>query len=449
MHTTKRYFTVFISMLLLVAPIHGQKKLWGKWYEMVNSITFNKNEIQEKPKTGWNILPVPSLGYSSDLGFQLGAMADFIDFGNGEYYPGYRHRFYAQFSYFTEGALLYRLFYDTQHLIRGVRTTVDFTMLPQPKFEFYGFNGYEAPLTIDQGPDFHNIERTLARLTLDFEGKIYRNIRWHAGLSAFSFKLGETTYNSPSDRLSLYKLYVNKGLIREEEKSGGEHLYLKAGLVYDSRNSEADPTRGIRSELFFSYTPDFIYNGGYSHLKLAFIHSTYKSLIPDKLTLATRVGYYGTIGGGQVPFYLQSNINTLMMRRITSEGLGGLSSLRGILTNRVVGDGIAWANIEMRYRIIGMSAFGQYMYLTANPFLDFGAVVQPFRQTEVRNAAEADPNYSRYLYSGERERLHFSTGLGLKLIINRNIVFSGEMGKAFNSQDGRNWQFSFGSNYIF
>ena len=137
------------------------------------------------------------------------------------------------------------------------------------------------------------------------------------------------------------------------------------------------------------------------------------------------------------------------MRRITSEGLGGLSSLRGILTNRVVGDGIAWANIEMRYRIIGTSAFGQYMYLTANPFLDFGAVVQPFRQTEVRSAAEADPDYGRYLYSGERERLHFSTGLGLKLIINRNIVFSGEMGKAFNSQDGRSWQFSFGSNYIF
>jgi hypothetical protein len=34
-----------------------------------------------------------------------------------------------------------------------------------------------------------------------------------------------------------------------------------------------------------------------------------------------------------------------------TDGLGGAKNLRGILRNRVVGDGVAWGNVEFRWRI--------------------------------------------------------------------------------------------------
>ncbi len=51
----------------------------------------------------------------------------------------------------------------------------------------------------------------------------------------------------------LYDKYVEWGIIPEKEKKGGKLISLKAGLIYDTRDNEANPNRGIWSELLVAF----------------------------------------------------------------------------------------------------------------------------------------------------------------------------------------------------
>ena len=164
-------------------------------------------------------------------------------------------------------------------------------------------------------------------------------------------------------------------------------------------------------------------------------------LYKEKLTFAYRIGYQGTIAG-EAPFYVQQYMNTQYLSKNLSEGLGGNTSLRGIVRNRVVGDGVAWANFELRYRPFNFKLFGQRWYFGFNPFFDLGMVVQKYRE-DLMLASD-----NENIYNGDDESLHMSAGIGLKAVMNKNFVISAEVGKAFDKRDG-NIGFSLGVNYIF
>ena len=176
----------------------------------------------------------------------------------------------------------------------------------------------------------------------------------------------------------------------------------------------------------------------------------------DRLTFAYRLGWQGKIAG-EIPFYMLQNISTLYMRQITNEGLGGLNSIRGVLRNSVVGDGVVWGNFELRYRFLDFSFLGQEWYLALNPFLDAGRVVQyhkkellesfyPWSSHSSIMPGDLDNNY--YINSGAKEKFHFSAGIGVKAVMNRNFIISAELGKPFDKIDGKNG-INIGLNYIF
>ena len=60
------------------------------------------------------------------------------------------------------------------------------------------------------------------------------------------------------------------------------------------------------------------------------------------------------------------------------------------------------------------------------------------------------PNYEPAFecYAG-KEGLHMSAGCGLKLIMNRNLVVSVDLGKALDKRDGEKLKTFIGFNYIF
>jgi hypothetical protein len=77
-------------------------------------------------------------------------------------------------------------------------------------------------------------------------------------------------------------------------------------------------------------------------------------------------------------------------------------------------------------------------------------VTQKFREEEMmaaepNNIPEALPIY----YSGDKENLHMSAGCGLKLIMNRNLIVSVDLGKALDKRDGEKLKTFIGFNYIF
>lgn len=377
-------------------------------------------------KKGWNFGPLPAIAYNSDLGFQYGALCDIFYFGDGSEFPDYIHKFNVEISRYTKGSGIYHLFYDSKFLLPGLRTTADVSYLTDKMMDFYGYNGYRSAYDESKGDSYYKMDRRLMRVTIDIQGNIAQHWRWAAGIGFYGYNIGAVKLDKYEGKPNLYQEYVDAGLISAKEADGGDQVEVKAGLVNDTRNNEADPVRGFCSEA--------ILVGSSKYLKLSFVHRGYVPLSGEKVTFAYRVAYQGAILG-KTPFYMLQNLSCLYLRQITNEGLGGLNSIRGVLRNRIVGEGVAWANMEVRYRFLNFKFLRQDWYLVMNPFFDAGRVVQYYKTNTMA-------------YSTDKEQLHLSAGLGAKAIMNRNFVISAEWGKPFDARDGKNGT-NIGLNFIF
>ena len=429
------------------------------------------DDKKQTVKKGWNFAPFPSIGYNSDTGFQIGALCEIFDYGDGSTYPAYKHKFNVDLSWTTKDQVKLHFFYDSKYLIPKVRLTFAATYILAQMYPFMGFNGSASPYYTDLASGkkqmnrvaMYNVKRNSMRIMADFQGDILPNFRWAAGISYWWYdiqnislkKKGATAYDSTfaNDYLttqginspSLWQLYQRAGLIHANEAHGGHHLELKAGLVYDSREHEADPTRGIWAEVYAYGSPDIL-NGrgkdGYHYLKLAAHFRHYVPVWQDKITFAYHLAYQGKLAGN-APYYTLQNINTLYLRQIISDGLGSINTVRGVPYNSVIGDGYAWANIEMRFKIVSFRFIKQNFYLATNPFFDIGGCVQPYRLDEMEKIRQTGQTLSgeplsnaelNLIYTGVHRKVHMSAGLGLKLAMNRNFILSAEVAVPLNTK---------------
>ncbi len=396
---------------------------------------------QEKAKTGWNFGPLPAVGYNSDLGFQYGALCDIFYYGDGSVFPDYRHKFNVEASAYTKGSGVLHFFYDSKYLIPRTRLTFAATYNPNRMMSFYGFNGFASPYHADLSPAFYAIDRRMTRVLADLQGTIRGRLGWAAGLSLWNYDIGAVTLDKYAGEPSLWQDYVARGIIRAGEAHGGTVGEVKAGLVWDTRDHEAAPSRGTVVELMLYGSPRWLNTTDAGYMKLALHLRQFVPLVPERLALAARVAYQGTVAG-RTPWYMQQNIATLYLRQVFSEGLGGINTVRGVLYDRIVGDGYVWGNLELRWRMFDFRLFKQAWYLGLNPFADGGRVVQTYRLEEMQ--ASGDP----LIWDGESEAMHWSAGLGVKAVMNRNFVVSAEWGKPFDGRDGKNGM-NIGLNYIF
>lgn len=399
---------------------------------------------QDNFKTGWNFGPLPAVSYNSDLGFQYGALCDIFYYGDGSTFPQYMHKFNVELSRYTKGETVAHLFYDSKYLLKNVRLTAAATYMDSQMSPFYGFNGFSSPYDNDfaaENPSYYAIDRTMLRILADFQGKFNDHFGWAAGLSYWDITTNSVQIEKYKGQQSLYSLYVANNLIGEGEL-GGRHLELKAGLVYDTRDFEPAPNRGYCAEVVASVSPDLFGNGDYGYARLFAQWRQFFTIIPDRLHLAYRLAYQGTLGNA--PFYMQQTISTLYLRQVKSEGLGGKNTVRGILQNRILGDGYAWANFEARVRLFNFRFIGQAWYVAINPFFDMGYLAQE------RYASRQSQTGMQLLgiYSGTPDKVHMSAGAGLKLVMNQNFIITCEWGKPFDRRDGLSGM-NIGLNYIF
>lgn len=420
---------------------------------------------KEKIKKGWNFGPLPVLGYNTDIGLQFGALLNVFDYGDGSIYPKYNHQFYLEASWTTKGGGIYQFFYDSEKLLKPVRVTANVTYLTELALDFYGFNGYGAvfdPDWIDEDDTayksrvFYRHERKFLRIGADFQGKISRqgNWRWLAGFSFMDFKIdsvdiermnkGKKEENQLPDISGVYNNYVNWDILEEKERDGGMNNILRLGIIYDSRDNEPNPMKGIWSEAVFVFAPSFLGDGDYSFIRLGLTHRQYFTLYKDDLSFVYRIGYMGTIAG-KAPFYFLPYMINSYSLTTTVDGLGGSLTLRGILRNRVVGDGVAFANAELRYKFWHFRWIGQNWYTALNGFLDMGMVVQERKNDLTMIPAGVDPSL---YFSDADEYPHGSAGAGIRLVMNRNFVIAADFGKAFDYRDG-NFGIYVGIGYLF
>ena len=420
-------------------------------------------------KQGWNFGPLPVVGWDSDLGFQYGACVDIFNYGDGTNYPSYNYKVNLEASTYTGGSSLLRCYGDFKTLIPDGKLFFDCTYFNAKKFDFYGFNGYASPYmpghlypvygeVLDEGTTsaFYWMKRNQFRLVTSVQRRITGNLHWAAGFGYYNIQTGNVKINGYENQVTLYDLYRNFGLIRDNEAHGGNVLQLKAGLVYDTRDHDSDPTRGVNIEATLVGAPDIIDRKGYSNLGFTFVGSQYVPVWKDKLTFAYRLGIQTKLAG-EIPYYFINNLNTLFFRKVYTEGLGGNASVRGINRNGVVGNGMVWLNTEFRWRIVNFRALNQNFHIALNPFFDMGQVTQPYRLKEQKAAYEAwrvpeggpVKEEGNPFYSNAEEQLHATAGCGLKIVMNRNFVISVEMARALDSRDGQKLWNNIGFNYLF
>ena len=415
----------------------------------------------EVTKTGWNFGALPTITFDTDLGFQYGALVNLYNYGDGSRYPNYEHSLYFEVSRFTKGSGINRFYYDSDQLIKGLQTSLDISYLSDQAYDFFGFNGFDAVVNKNWFDDassdyitrmFYKYDRNMFRFKVDLQGKFSgEKLKWAAGVNLLNFKLGSVNLEKLNkgkkgdDVLpavdGLFEKYQEWGIISAEEADGGFIPELKAGLVFDTRDNRPNPMKGIWTEAVLVGAPSFL-GAESSFTKLSLTHRQYFTLIPNDLSLAYRLAYQTTLSG-HAPFYYQTQVIVSELKGATSEGLGGAKTMRGILRNRIVGDGIFYGNIEARWKFVRFHFINNNFYLGLNGFTDFGRVTQ---KIAVKPGSGFTPGAD--FFENDAEKMHISYGAGLRIVMNQNFVIAVDYGMAADKRDGDSGLY-IGLNYLF
>jgi len=413
-----------------------------------------KEKKEAKTPTGFSFGALPTISFDADMGFQYGGLVNLYDYGDGSMYPSYRQMLKVEISRYTRGSGTNQLFYDARNLLpHGLRLTADLSYLTEKSLDFYGFNGYQSlysPDFADEESDdyitrvFYRDLRKMFRFTVDVQGPLAgEHLRWLGGIGIMNMKMGRVDFDAINknkdeedqltDTTTLFDNYVSWGIIGEAEKDGGNANFLKAGIIYDTRDNEANPMKGLWSEALITYAPGFLFNPEFSYAKLVLIHRQYFTLVKDKLSFVFRLGYQGTIGG-EAPFFMQPYMLSSYSSVTKTDGLGGAKTLRGIMRDRIVGDGVAYGNLELRWKFLKTHVGKQNLYFALNGFSDFGIVLQQVKFDKSKISAADQEKY--FDFSFENDKLHPSLGAGLRVALNENFILAIDYGFALNKQDG-------------
>ncbi len=420
---------------------------------LLSGFTLLAQSSQDSCRSRYHLSLSPMLGFNSDIGMQIGAMANLYDHGKkGFRYPDYNYSLYMEYSESTKGSGVKQLFFDSKYLLPwGLRLTADISYLTEKRYDFYGFNGFQSVFHREfedvDSPDyksrlFYHSDRKLLRSFIDIQGHFGNNhIRWLGGAGYYHYVLGpldiekinkgKKEENKLPDVDGLYDKYVQWGLIPANEKNGGDIPFVKAGLIYDTRDEEASPKKGIWAEAILLSSP---FGGDFDFTKLALTFRHYLPLYPKRLVLASRLSYQSTLAG-HTPFFFQPVLISSFSNATSFDVIGGAKSIRGIRRSRAVGDAILYGNIELRYEFLQFRFLRQDFILGISPFAD-GGMITRYIPVDLSKVPQAERNI--YFDESNSDRWHISYGLSLHFIWNRNFILGLDYGFARNKQDGNN-----------
>ena len=453
---------------------------------LISLVTFAVSAQAQKDKeiikTGYNFGPLPAVAFDADKGFQLGALLNIYDFGDGSTYPNTRQQWYFEASFFTKGSQLYTISYDNRFLIPNTRFSTTLTVTNDKAMDFYGFNGYMSYYNHDRvkaGKDgndylytpYYRINRVAALFKSDFVGQIGDTPwSWEAGYHLSYFKQGainrskinknkEDSEMFPDSEPTLYEQYREWGVISDDEADGGLNSTVRLGLLFDTRDKEGAPSRGIWAEAHLALAPKWL---GTSNPYYKY-SATFRQYLPivknDILTFAYRLNYEGSFGN-DVPYYVLPYI-TVMGASYDRDGMGGFRTVRGLMRNRVQGLDMATYNAEIRWRFTTFTLWNQNISLGLNAFSDGTMVTKEydmsFKRTMADFASDVEYNkskaaYDDYMSKGEtHDAPHITVGAGFRFIMNQNFIVCLEYGKPVGKlakQDG-NGAFYINTGYLF
>ena len=433
-----------------------------------------KKSKKDIVKKGISFGPLPVVAFDQDKGFQFGGLLNIYDFGDGSHYPHPRQQWYIEVSAYTKGTQQYFLTYDTKHLIPGVRMSLASTVVFDKAMDFYGYNGYQSDFQHDSVnywrkqknktgmpseymTAFYRLKRLAITTKADFVGNIWnKKLFWQASyyFSWYSYSEIDTANINKGKKeeerflgQTLYQKYIDWGIISKKEKDGGFTSALRLGLMYDTRDFEAAPSRGIWAEGHITLAPHFFgTTHSYYRYMLTFRH--YVPIVKERLTFAYRLNYQGSIGN--LPYYIMPVFSTIG-KEFDRDGIGGYRTVRGIMRDRIQGLDVGFLNAELRWKFVRFHLWKQNIYLGLNAFFDGGIVTRMYNMSY--RGEEDNPDmrqeYEKYVRTTPSDGFHAAAGGGFRIVINQNFIIAIDYAMPFNKQDGLKGSLYINTGYLF
>jgi hypothetical protein len=349
-----------LSVLLAAAPPPPGKEKGERDVTLAQQVGVETQaEPAERPKErGVEGLAIPLVSYTSDLGFGYGAVGGMYIYAPG--YAPYRHAIGAQAFITSRGVHNHFLRYDGPRLLGGARVEGRLEYRRELLSPFYGAGNLSAPdFTGDMSDERFNYER--------LSPGIWTRVRFSP--------LGEEHPLEPwvGYHYRLVQVSSYEGSILAEQRpvgiEGGSNGQLLAGVLWDTRSDEVNPATGgleeVALRLAATPTGSRFQFGGVTLVERRFFSFSPRLVVAQRLTLDYLFG--------DVPFFELANIGG----STGAEGLGGMSSVRGVPRNRFVGNVKLLSNTELRYRAFDFRFLGQNLTAGGLLFFDVGRVWHP------------------------------------------------------------------------
>ncbi len=313
----------------------------------------------------WEIAGVPAVNYDSDEGFGYGAVAELYRYG-----PGFRKYLYTiqptvQLS--TRGKQDISVFVDAPHLLPdGWRFDLFAGSDKQIAAPFYGMgnaSSYDPAVDDADGPNpyYYRFGRERRQLLANVQRQIGTlPIRALAGAGVSHVTLDLTPHDEGTTLLAQQ--------LDGQEPQATFSNHIRAGMIWDTRDVESAPSRGVWSEVlvqrfYRTLGSDFDYS------RWTVTDRRYFPIGSSRLVFANRFLLQGV--EGVAPLHDLFVIQTSFKQQ---EGLGGAKSVRGLPKNRYVGESLALWNAEVRWRASEFEALGRPFHLVLSGFVDSGRV---------------------------------------------------------------------------
>lgn len=205
--------------------------------------------------------------------------------------------------------------------------------------------------------------------------------------------------------MSLLRRDFNEGKI--SGLAGGWVSILQTALIYDTRDFEPDPTKGVYFEIANEYSGKPI--GSQFDFDKLFVQARAYQKLPfgSRTVLAGRIGI-GNIFGEDAPFF---EFQDQWSPEGSVNALGGKQSLRGYRANRFLARSLWFTNIELRAKIAETQFWKQRFGFTLAPFFDAGTVRDRWQNLNFKN-------------------IRVSYGGGLRIAWNQSTILSFDYGKS-------------------
>jgi hypothetical protein len=345
--------------------------------------------LEGEDKTGTEIGLLPLIGGDTDNGFGVGAIGSIASFDKG-YSP---YKWQVQFATFiaARDSITSPSYEDAfvniivPQLMDGrLRVELRPSFTRETALHFYGYgNQINIPTTIDRTRDtYTRLHPQLAGLT---RWRLHRDSAWSALLG------GQYLYNQISYAASS-TIGQEAPMINPVGERAHSVLRLETGIVYDTRDNEIAPHRGMYHTLEFRVSPHLGDAFPYHYEQLDLQFRFYRTVSPRNV-LAFRA--VGDVLLGYVPFYELS-------RYEDTSALGGSLAIRGVPGYAFYGKVKLFGNIELRTHVTNFKLLDRRFKFGVASFIDGGRLWSDLR-------------FSHPELDGHGLGLHYGIGGGIRL----------------------------------